>query len=150
MQLALKKSPASDAGLWDRLVAWAIKARLVSAYCHGGIVIDGDLYHAQLAKGLHCVKAGDWSPEKWDLFEMPGNDERVLEQFRSFKGAPYDWISLMSFIGVPAQDRDRLYCFEWCWLAITADQPTDRVTPERLLIEVLCGPDSLRRQVPSS
>ena len=140
MQLALKKSPASDASRWDRFVAWAIKARLASDYCHGGIVIGGDLYHAQPGTGLCLVKKGDWSPGKWDLIDIPHNhgyDARALERFQSFRGTAYDWYSLLSFVGVPARHQNRFYCFEWCWLSITEELPTGRVTPERLLAEVL-------------
>ena len=139
MQLALKKSPASDATGRDKALSWLIKARLASDYCHGGIVIGGDLYHAQPANGLCCIKAGDWSPGKWDFFDVPGaHDNQALASFRSFESTPYDWVSLLSFVGVPARHQNRFYCFEWCYLAITGRLPDDRVTPERLLAKVLC------------
>ena len=138
MQLALKKSPASGASRWDRFVAWAIKARLASDYCHGGIVIGGDLYHAQPGTGLCLVKKGDWSPKRWLLVDVPGgNDATALALFKRFAGARYDWLSLLAFVGLPIRDHARFYCFEWCYLAITEEPPEERITPERLLAKVL-------------
>ena len=144
MQLALKKSPASDAGAWDKALSWLIKARLASSYCHGGIVIDGDLYHVMPREGLCRVAAGDWSPQRWDLFDIPRSGrgtacraQTALALFKRFAGADYDWLSLLAFVGLPIRDHARFYCFEWCYLGITQRLPHGRVTPERLLSKVL-------------
>lgn len=134
MQLALRKDAPTNATLWQRLVCWLIKARLVSQYCHGGIVIGGRMYHATSERGLHVLEARDWTPEHWVLIDLGDerNDE-TLALFERHKGAQYDWVSLLAFVGLPARDGERFYCFEWCWLAMTGEHPKFRVTPEMLV-----------------
>ena len=44
MMLALRRTAAEHATWWQRLFAWATRVRLVSDYCHGGIVIDNMMY----------------------------------------------------------------------------------------------------------
>jgi hypothetical protein len=135
MLLALKKTASTNATLTQRMTSWVIKARLVSQYCHGGIVVDGDLYEANTEKGLAVHPKGTWSPERWDLFNLEGDDQQVLRAFAQYQGAAYDWLSLLAFIGLRVRDSSRLYCYEWCWIAQTGDMPTWRITPELLLAE---------------
>ena len=133
MQLALRKTPPNNATLWQRFACWVISARLVSQYCHGGIVINGWLYHATSAKGLHVLKPGEWTPENWDLIDVGADHETAWRMWLRYAGARYDWFSLLAFVGLRASDSRRMYCFEWCWLAMTGDNPRIRITPETLL-----------------
>lgn len=134
MQLALKKTPQADATLIQRLSSWAIKAQLVSKYSHGGIVINGAMYHSTSARGLHRLAPGEWTPESWDIFDVEGFDEVALALFDKHQGAAYDWLSLLAFVRIRgARDASKMYCFEWCWLAMTLHVNDERVTPEMLL-----------------
>ena len=134
MQLALKSTNASNATCWQRLASWAIKTRLVSQYSHGGIVIDGNLYYSNAQYGLHCVPVGWWEPEKWDIFELgDSGDAFALALYETRKGAKYDWPGLLAFIGADIYTKGKLYCFEWCWIAMTQPELKIRVTPELLL-----------------
>jgi hypothetical protein len=129
VKLALKHAPPR--GLFKRLFHWLTAARLVTRYPHAGIVIDGDLMHSNLANGLHIET---FRPEGWDLFDLGDADELAQARFRDFEGTPYDWFSLLAFV-LPwsVSDSKRMYCYEWCWLAITGVNPRRRVTPEDLL-----------------
>lgn len=133
MKLALRRDPPTNANIWQRFSCWVIKTRLVSQYCHGGIVIDGHLYHATAQRGLHVLAPGDWTPDRWDIFDIGGDDEWALSEFRRLEGARYDWLSLLAFVGVRARDSAAMYCYEWNWLAIMKENPKIRVTPEMLL-----------------
>lgn len=133
MLLALRKSPPSNANALQRVVSWLIKARLVSQYCHGGIVIDGTLYHANAAHGLHAIAPGEWSPDNWDIFDVGGDDAAAIRLFDEYVGSAYDWFGLLAFVGITARDAKRFYCYEWCYLARTGRVATTRVTPETLL-----------------
>lgn len=138
MKLALRRDAAADATAMQRFACAAIKARLVSDYCHGGVVIGDALYHATAAHGLNALPAGCWTPEHWDLFDFGDShdaDARLL--FMLNEGAAYDWIGLLAFEGLPFNDPAKLYCFEWCWFAMTGNRPTFRVTPEMLVRVVL-------------
>lgn len=137
MKIALRTDAPTGAGLWQRIACAVIRGRLVSRFCHGGIVINGNLLHATAAGGLHMLKAGEWSSEKWELYDIGGDDEWVMRQFEQIKGAKYDWFSLLAFVGLHVRDSSRFYCFEWCWLAVKKEGPTARVTPELLLREAL-------------
>jgi hypothetical protein len=134
MLLALKKTTQSNATPVQRLSAWAIKARLVSQYSHGGIVINGDLYHATAADGLHKMHAGTWTPEAWDIYDVGGDDLAALALFEQYKGAAYAWLRLLTFVGLPQiSDITKMYCFEVCYLMRWQKISTERMTPEILL-----------------
>jgi hypothetical protein len=129
VKLALKHAPPT--GFWKRAFHAITAARLVTRYPHAGIVIDGDLMHSNLASGLHIEP---FRPEGWDLFDLGDADELAQARFLDFEGTPYDWFSLLAFV-LPwnVSDSSRMYCYEWCWLAITGVNPRRRVTPEDLL-----------------
>jgi hypothetical protein len=131
--LAFRKTPPSDPTLFQKIACISTKARLVSQYCHGGMVVDNELLHVNTKYGLH--KETDWTPENWDLFEVKTDKQRILDLYETYKGTPYDWFSLIAFVGVSASDSDKLYCFEWMYLALTGQNPNFRVTPEILLTE---------------
>lgn len=131
MMLALRSQPATDAKWLDKQAHWLIKARLVTRYPHAGIVIGETLYHATAKRGLH---ASEYTPERWELFDLGDEmDAEVMELFNNLKGTQYDMFSLLAFIGIPFRDSKRMYCFEWCYLAMTGEQPKTRVTAETLL-----------------
>ena len=134
MKLALRRLPASSS--WrHRIAAWAIKTRLVSNYCHSGIVIGDTLYHSNTTSGLH---ASAFNANEWELYDLPGSDTEALALFLRYRGTPYDWFSLLAFL-LPGHiaDGKRLYCFEWSWLAITGLVPSERITPEMLLTKAV-------------
>lgn len=136
MQLAFRRTAADGANALKRAAAWLTRERLVSEYCHGGIVIDGLLYHVNADDNLHVTP---FSPEKWELFDVGDQyDPYALILFRQMEGTKYDWFSLLAF-AIPHKsfrDSSRLYCFEW--MALAMGMPLDgRVTPEKLLAEAL-------------
>lgn len=147
MLLALRKDPPVGATLWQRFSCWVIRARLVSQYSHGGIVIDGALYHITSFGGAHVLQPGQWSPARWDLVDVGGDDTQAVELFRRVQAPPkapmrrliwrmvngYDWFSLLAFAGPPVRVSWLRYCFELCWLMRTGEEPSRRVTPEALL-----------------
>lgn len=136
MQLALRTTAATDATPSQAFFCDVIKARLVSEFCHGGIIINGDLFHANGAHGLHKIPKGEWTPENWVLFDVGGDDAKALALFEKHEGAHYDFFGLLAFVGLRAGRDDWMYCFEWCWLAMIGEAPKGRVTPEKLLLLV--------------
>lgn len=132
MKLALRQNAATDATFGQKLGVFAIKLRLVTQYPHGGIVIGDKLYHATANKNLHVT---DFTPGNWTLIDLGNQDDaRVLKEFSRMEGMKYDWFSLLSFIAFRVSDRRKIYCYEWCWYAMTGTHPNFRVTPEMLLI----------------
>lgn len=140
MQLALKHAPPK--GFWKRAFHALTKARLATSYPHAAIIIDGRILHSSFDRGLH---AEPFLPEGWDLFDVPHADEKRTQRlFQALEGTPYDAFSLLAFV-LPwrVSDSSRLYCYEWCLLALTGDAPKRRVTPENLLALVARGlPDA--------
>jgi hypothetical protein len=147
MLIALRRDAQSGATLPQRIFCWIIKARLVSQFCHGGIVIDGSLYHITASHGWSIAKTGEWSPDKWYLKDVGGNDARALATFLLVSTPPrgrlqhwlwtllkgYDFFGLVAFTGPKVGVVWLNYCFEWCWLAVTGVDSPDRVTPEMLV-----------------
>ena len=137
MYLALKKTSPKSATKLQKFISNAIKWRLCSNYSHGGIVIGDTLYHSSyMNKGLYSEKFDMSNSPGWDFFYL-GNekDEEVIKLYNKLKGTPYDLLGLLTFI-VPFQaDYEKLYCFEWCGLALGLNITT-RVTPEDLLLHI--------------
>lgn len=130
MRLALRRLDSET--FFGRLFSIATRWRLHTKYPHAGIVMDGTLYHTTLTKGLHAVP---FHPDGWDVFEFGGSDSYARSAFNARMGAKYDAISLLAFV-LPWRVRDsrRLYCYEWCWLAMTSENPGVKITPENLLV----------------
>lgn len=135
MKLALRRDASIDATTLQKIACSLVRARLVSSFCHGGIVINNNLYHATSLNGLCKVNEGEWSPSRWDLFDLGcDGDGAALDLFEKNKGMSYDWFSLLAFVGFRAVDTSRVYCFEWSYWAITGTPPMLRVTPEDLIL----------------
>ena len=136
--LVLRRTAATGAPLWQRVACALIRWRLVSAYCHGGILQvtpSGKLHlwHATGTRGLHCVD-DDFDPTKWHAYPLPqATAQAVPSRFAANAGAGYDWLSLLAFV-LPwrVSNHRRLYCFEWCALAMGLPV-AGRITPELLL-----------------
>jgi hypothetical protein len=128
--LAFRRTPPSNPTLFQSVASFVTKARLVSQYCHGGVIVNNELLHVNTKHGLHKE---DWTPENWDLFEVKADKQKILDLYERYKGTPYDWFSLIAFVGFSASDSDKLYCFEWMYLALTGMNPNFRVTPETLM-----------------
>lgn len=132
--LALKH--AAPSGLLSKLFHGLTKARLLTMYPHAGIVKGGMLMHSNLAHGLHSEP---FEPNGWHLFPL-SDAAQIDTRFELYEGVRYDWFSLLAFV-LPwrVRDKSRMYCYEWCWLAMTGEHPVERITPEMLLVELRKG-----------
>lgn len=147
MHLALKRTPASDATRAQRLFAALTRWRLVSRYSHGGIVLDGWLYHSALQHGGLSRERFDMATasDGWDFVDIgPERDRDMLRLFRDCWGTPYDLFGLLAFVLPGHYDDPRsLYCFEWCALAMGIPL-RQRMTPELLLLAATTQPGNRR------
>ena len=137
LYLALRRDAASNATWWQRALCALVRWRLVSQWCHAGVICDGVLHHVTVTDGL--TSTDDWTPNRWDLIELPGSARDVLQTaLQAHAGAKYDWFSLLAFI-LPGRwsDGKRLYCFELPAIVLGMDT-RQRVTPERLLLARIC------------
>ncbi len=130
IHLALRRTDPK--GL-PKLFALATRARLLTQWPHAGIVVGNELMHATLSDGLHSLPFNH--SMDWDTLPLPASMAGLVrERFMERRGAKYDALSLLAFL-VPwrVSDSQRMYCFEWCWYAMTGANPNWRVTPEQLL-----------------
>lgn len=144
MKLALRIGPAQGAGALESLAASIIEERLVTSYPHAGILIDDLLYHATARGGL---KREPLPGDNWLLIDVGDvRDAEAVALYQRLGRVGYDWFSLLAFAGLKASDSSRLYCYEWCWMAMTGRIPRGRVTVERLLLLALHihQPDTLK------
>lgn len=133
MKLALRAPAATDANAAEKAFAAITRWRLASQWCHGGIVIGDTLYQVNARNGLHSC---GYTPERWWHLDLGSEgEERALDLFRELEGTEYDYLGVLGF-GLPVRgDDDRLYCFEWCAMAMGV--PHHRwMTPERLLAHI--------------
>jgi len=128
--LALRKRPKTN-----KLIDWiphlAIKFRIVSEYSHGGIY-DG-IYMYDITAKDNMSKYVLESKDGWDFFPADISKDDLEIRYLEYMQHKYDWFSLLSFFGLKARDSDRLYCFEWCYIALTGRNPSVKITPEKLL-----------------
>ena len=134
LYIALRRTAAVGAPWWQRALCALVRWRLVSQWCHAGIVCDGVLHHVTVTDGL--TSTDDWTPNRWELFLLPDSYHRAAldEALRTNEGAKYDWFSLLGFV-LPGRwwsDHRRLYCFELPALVLGIST-RQRVTPERIL-----------------
>ena len=131
--VAFRRTAPVGAAWWQRALCALVRWRLVSQWCHAGIVCDGVLHHVTVPDGL--TSTDDWTPSRWDLYPLPDECKAALQvTLRRYAGAKYDWFSLLAFIlpGRHWRDSSRLYCFELP--AEVLGMPVKRrITPERLL-----------------
>lgn len=130
VHLALRRTDPTGP---PRLFALVTRARLLTQWPHAGIVVGNELMHTTLADGLHAIPFDN--PMDWDTLPLPESlGGLVRERFMERRGAQYDALSLLAFL-VPwrVSDSRRMYCYEWCWYAMTGANPSWRVTPEQLL-----------------
>lgn len=136
LYLALRREAATGAAWWQRALCAITHARLVSDYCHAGIVCDGTLHHVTVQDGLHATR--EWTPSRWDLVRLPDGLRAALHRaLDAHAGARYDWFSLLAFV-LPGRysDNTRLYCMELPALVLDISTAR-RVTPERLLLATI-------------
>ena len=135
--VAFRRTAAVGAPWWQRALCALVRWRLVSQWCHAGVICDGVLHHVTATDGL--TSTDDWTPARWELFALPDSARDVLQTaLQAHAGAEYDWFSLLAFL-LPGRwsDRRRLYCFELPAIVLGMDT-RQRVTPERLLLASIC------------
>ena len=132
VHVAFRRTAPVGAAWWQRALCALVRWRLVSQWCHAGVVCDGVMHHVTATDGL--TSTDDWTPHRWDLFDLPDSSRDVLQSaLQAHAGAKYDWFSLIAFL-LPGRwsDRSRLYCFELPALVLGIST-RQRVTPERIL-----------------
>ena len=133
--VAFRRTAPAGASWWQRALCALVRWRLVSQWCHAGIVCDGVLHHVTVTDGL--TSTDDWTPHRWELFALPDSCRYVLQSaLQVHAGAKYDWFSLLAFL-LPGRwsDSKRLYCFELPALVLGIST-RQRVTPERILTAI--------------
>jgi hypothetical protein len=127
--LALRVVPPP--GFWQGLFAALTRWRLVTAYPHAGVVVDGQLVHSTLANGVH---KDIYNLSHWLLLPITTPVDAVRERIGHRMGFPYDPFSLLAFV-LPLSVRWSKgdYCFEFCWYVLTGQKSTGLVTAEQLL-----------------
>lgn len=134
--VAFRRTAPVGAAWWQRALCALVRWRLVSQWCHAGIVCDGVLHHVTVTDGL--TSTDDWTPHRWELFALPDSCRYVLQTaVQAHAGAKYDWFSLLGFV-LPGRwwsDHRRLYCFELPALVLGIST-RQRVTPEILLAAI--------------
>lgn len=150
MYLALRRLPATDATWLDKFFLQVIKSRLVTEFPHAGIVINGTLFHATARHGF--CKADDYTPERWELIDLGSERDAIAlakaEELLAL-GTGYDFAEILDFTPLHWAVKlarkvpelrvlldNLLYCYQWCYLAMTGKYPAERVTAETLLVLV--------------
>lgn len=130
--LALRKT--APPGFFAKAFFYLTRARLLTRYPHGGVVVGDTLYHATARNGVHSMP---FDPAGWDLFATDVDELTIFNRFIRVKNAKYDWFSLFMFVSnFRIVVRNRMYCYELCHYLLTGEQAEQRVTPEDLLAGV--------------
>jgi hypothetical protein len=127
--LALRKTDAPGIG---KIFSKLTRARIITKYPHAGIMINGTLLHITAKNGMRADR--EINLKDWEFFCVDADSSEVIKRFEEHKSAKYDWLSLLAFV-LPwrVSVSKWLYCYEWCYLALTGIVPKRRITPEELL-----------------
>jgi hypothetical protein len=128
--LALRVVPPP--GFWQGVFAALTRWRLVTAYPHAGVVVDGQLVHSTLAHGVHA--------DIYDAFAMAAVADHARADARAWTASGIAWVfhttgSVCLAFVLPLSMRWSKgdYCFEFCWYVLTGQKSTGLVTAEQLL-----------------
>lgn len=133
MKLAFRKTntPGFFPGLFNRYTKWSLK----TDYPHGGVIIDGILWHTT-PKGLQPEVFNNHND--FDVFDTLVSDKIALNRISEYKGIRYDGIGLIGFkLPWRFSDSKALYCFEVLWLALTGENPNKPISPDTVMAELL-------------
>jgi hypothetical protein len=131
--LAFRRGPAANATKFQRFGVRVIEGRLVTKYAHGGIVLNGTLYHSTLTEGVHDEPLP--KGEDWILIPTSCGPEEMLIRYAKAKNLPYDAVSLLAYIPfIKASWSKGFYCYELQLYLLTGAKFGRRVTVESLLI----------------
>ena len=75
--VAFRRAAPVGAAWWQRAICALVRWRLVSQWCHAGVVCDGVLHHVTATDGL--TRTDDWTPSRWELFALPDSSRDVLQ-----------------------------------------------------------------------
>lgn len=133
--VAFRRTAPVGAAWWQVALCALVRWRLVSQWCHAGIVCDGVLHHVTVTDGL--TSTDDWTPARWELFAPPESARPALQAaLQTYAGAKYDWFSLIAFMLPGRWSNSRhLYCFELPALVLGIST-RQRVTPEKILTAI--------------
>jgi hypothetical protein len=117
MKLAFYKGRRGGlSGLFDTLVRWWTNG----PYSHVELVFSDDISASasMLDNGVRFKKI-EWKPDRWDFFEIEGNEELAKEWFLENVGSKYDYLGLFGFIyRKHTGDCKRWFCSEACAKAL--------------------------------
>lgn len=133
MKIAFRKTyaPTFLGRLFNKYTGWKLKTK----YFHGGVVV-GDFIYQTTKNGLVCEKFTNKA--EWDIFETDVSDIVGEKRLMRFVGIRYDVLSLIAFVfPFKFSDARALYCFEVCWLALTGNNPTEPISPDTIMSELL-------------
>ena len=105
---------------------YVVRAWTSSPYSHVEIVFsDGMAGSASYADGGVRLKPIEFSPEKWDIIELPVHLELAARAwFELHDGEKYDLLGNMQFILAPfGNDSTRWFCSEACAAALGMLEP---------------------------
>lgn len=149
MRIAMYKGPAPT--LWYKFVRLTIRVfdtirqtlrqrrPVLVRYSHCELVIDGFCYSSSERDGGVRRKAVDLNSGHWDVFDITGNEQKVLLWFQEHDGENYDWVGIVRFILPSLKPNPKhWFCSEACGEALGL--PYQLYSPHDLLeIKVFAG-----------
>jgi hypothetical protein len=133
---AFRRGHAYNANIIQRAANNINKTWLHTDYPHGGIVVNGTLFHSSFFKGVteETLNAN----EHWEKYEANISLGLAMTRLALVMGKKYDWFSLLSFLPfVKARDSKRFYCWELMIYVLTGEIPRRKVTAETVMRELL-------------
>lgn len=110
------------AGLYNR----AVRLWTRSPYSHVELIFsDGMAASSSFADGGVRLKAIDFSADRWDFIDLPGEDEEYARRwFNAHVGQPYDLLGNLHFVLFPiAGLRRAWFCSEAAAAALGLPDP---------------------------
>ena len=125
MKLALYKGKGT---IYDKIIRIVTRSK----YSHCELVIDDVCYSSSPRDGGVRMKVIDLDPDKWDLFDVPGDTNIAITWFINNVGKKYDWPgAITQVLPFHLNLSSRFFCSEACQHMLGVENPKSQ-TPESL------------------
>lgn len=89
-------------------------------------------YSSSYRDGGVRVKTMTLDPVKWDLIPLDITPTQLERYFNATKGSHYDLLGALGVVSGLRQHKDKYFCSEWCFNALTGGQEGWRFSPVQL------------------
>lgn len=105
----------------NKLISWWTNSK----YSHVELIVDGFWYSVTSKEPLLKTNKIIIDEENWKYIDVEIDIELFESLYKKHKDAKYDWLGIFfsQVIPINRENPNRLFCSEWCALALGLESP---------------------------